>query len=293
MAGAKRFSVLVASDESSAARAAVRTALRCPWPVDVHVHGVVASDIGGDTRRSIVLSALDGTAEAAARATARALHRRWPNASVTVVNGPAVDAIVSEARRLRSRVIVLGWRGHGPIKRMVVGSVSRGVLRRAPCAVLVVRLAPRQVKQVVIGVDNSAHARHAVRLVAQMTPPVGGRAIVVTAVDMMRVPTQIHLDAATRARVSAEVGTINRRRLLNAQALVGRAAEVLKGTGWTVATDVTRGAPVWDLLKTVEKFGADLLVVGARGATGLDRLLLGSTAEGVLNRSRVPVLVVP
>jgi nucleotide-binding universal stress UspA family protein len=37
---------------------------------------------------------------------------------------------------------------------------------------------------------------------------------------------------------------------------------------------------------------AHLVVVGARGTSGVRQLLLGSVAEGVLNRSPVPVLLV-
>ena len=42
----------------------------------------------------------------------------------------------------------------------------------------------------------------------------------------------------------------------------------------------------------VAKERADVLIVGARGVTGLRRLLLGSVAEGALNTSPVPVLIV-
>ena len=54
---------------------------------------------------------------------------------------------------------------------------------------------------------------------------------------------------------------------------------------------VTDGAPLRDLLATVSNVGADFLVVGVRGVTGLRHLLLGSVAEGALNRSSVSVLV--
>ena len=56
--------------------------------------------------------------------------------------------------------------------------------------------------------------------------------------------------------------------------------------------EVRSGAPVAELLNVVEEQRGDLLIVGARVTRGLERVLLGSVAEGALNLSRVPVLVV-
>ena len=53
-----------------------------------------------------------------------------------------------------------------------------------------------------------------------------------------------------------------------------------------------RGVPLDELIADVAAFHADLVVVGARGIGGIERLLLGSVAEGVLTRSPVSVLVV-
>ncbi|MFN3286208.1 MAG: universal stress protein [bacterium] len=47
------------------------------------------------------------------------------------------------------------------------------------------------------------------------------------------------------------------------------------------------------IVDAAERFGADLIVMGTHGRTGLQRVLLGSVAEGVLRRSPVPVVVVP
>ena len=52
------------------------------------------------------------------------------------------------------------------------------------------------------------------------------------------------------------------------------------------------GAPLATLLKAAEEHHADVLVVGARATGGLERALLGSVANGALNRSPVPVLLV-
>jgi nucleotide-binding universal stress UspA family protein len=55
---------------------------------------------------------------------------------------------------------------------------------------------------------------------------------------------------------------------------------------------VTDGAPLLELLRVVTVTHADLLVVGATGVSGVSRFLMGSVAEGALNRSPVPVLIV-
>lgn len=61
---------------------------------------------------------------------------------------------------------------------------------------------------------------------------------------------------------------------------------------WKTQTRVTTLEPLKSLLAAVSDTDANLLVVGARGATGVERLLLGSVAEGSLDRSPVPVLIV-
>lgn len=98
--------------------------------------------------------------------------------------------------------------------------------------------------------------------------------------------------ATTRATLAAEVARINEGRRRAARHDLARAAKTLTSAGWQVDQVMTDGAPLRDLLATVSRVRADLLVVGARGVTGLRQLLLGSVAEGALNRSPAPVLIV-
>ena len=186
----------------------------------------------------------------------------------------------------------MGWRGHGAVRRLLTGSVSRGVVRQAPCAVLVVKRALRDVRHIVLGFDSSAHARRAVELISSLNPPRGGRVSLFTAVDTMHLPSQALVRPNTRAAVSAEVTRINKARLTRAHQALDRAARTLIRAGWKVDRVVTTGAPLRDLLATVAKKRADLVVVGAKGVTGVRQLLLGSVTEGALNRSPVPVFIV-
>lgn len=59
------------------------------------------------------------------------------------------------------------------------------------------------------------------------------------------------------------------------------------------ATSVIRtGQPWWEIADAAREHGADLLVLGTHGYTGLKHVLLGSTAERVVRHAPCPVLVV-
>ena len=47
-----------------------------------------------------------------------------------------------------------------------------------------------------------------------------------------------------------------------------------------------------EILKAADKERADVIVIGTNGRTGLDEMLMGSTAERVVRKSPVPVLTV-
>lgn len=56
---------------------------------------------------------------------------------------------------------------------------------------------------------------------------------------------------------------------------------------------VKTGHAAEEIIRFADEIGADLIVIGARGHSKLDRLLLGTTAERVVRHARCPVLVVP
>lgn len=292
MPAAKAFRVLVATDGSTAARAALTTAVRFPWPSGARGSAVVAKETGVEFSPAVLVAALDHAADLTALRAQRSLATRWPDGQARVIEAEPVEAILREAKAVRADVIVLGWRGHGAVRRLLSGSVSRGVARRAPCSVLVVRRARRECRRVVIGLDASAHAARALELLTALTRPDGGHVTLLRAIDTMPVPAQALAPSGTRASVATEVARINDTRRAAAHKDLTRAAKVLEAAGWNVDQVVTEGAPLHDLLTVVAKTHADLVVVGARSATGLRHLLLGSVAEGAMNASPVPVLIV-
>lgn len=74
-------------------------------------------------------------------------------------------------------------------------------------------------------------------------------------------------------------------------ALERRAIELTSGGVKKVDAFLEEGEGHAAIVKRAEAFGADLVVVGSHGRTGLTRILLGSVAEKVVRHAPCPVLV--
>ncbi len=68
----------------------------------------------------------------------RELVGRGLKASALLIQGYPGEKILAEARRLQASFIVMGSHGHSMLRHLLVGSVTDGVLRNAPCPVVVV-----------------------------------------------------------------------------------------------------------------------------------------------------------
>lgn len=81
-----------------------------------------------------------------ARAEARARKHKIRVKTALVDNSvrSVSDLIVSQAKKLRADLIVLGTHGRRGISRLVMGSDAEGVVRSAPAPVLLVRSKPRR-----------------------------------------------------------------------------------------------------------------------------------------------------
>ncbi len=64
------------------------------------------------------------------------------------------------------------------------------------------------------------------------------------------------------------------------------------GTDIPYTSEVLIGPPFREIIDTALGVGADLIVMGTHGRTGLESIAIGSTAERVVRRSPVPVLTI-
>jgi nucleotide-binding universal stress UspA family protein len=73
---------------------------------------------------------------------------------------------------------------------------------------------------------------------------------------------------------------------------ISEVAARYEGRGVEIETHVRDGAPYSEILRRAEQVGADLIVMGTHGRSGIAHLLLGSVAEKVVRSSLIPVLTV-
>ena len=74
--------------------------------------------------------------------------------------------------------------------------------------------------------------------------------------------------------------------------LTERANRII-AAGVACTTKIIEGSAVADITKRARDIGADVIVVGTHGRTGLAHAMLGSVAEKVVRRASCPVLTVP
>lgn len=144
--------------------------------------------------------------------------------------------------------------------------------------------------RIVAGVDQSDHSGRALGHAVCLAKALGAALRVVHVVEMGWLPVAAEL-GANLAQVAAAWRS-------HGQSLLDQAADVARREGLAAETRlVETGSPTQQpaaaLLAAAASWKADVIVIGARGRSGVERLLLGSMADGVARRSTVPVVLVP
>lgn len=292
MAISKKHRILLATDGSPAAQAALTAVVKFPWSSTARVRAIVANSEWLAVDSEATKAALSESDRAIAESTRQALARRWKDPEVVTSGEAAVTAILGEAKKFDASFIALGWRGHGTFRRLLAGSVSRSVASQADCPVLIVRKAPSAIRRFLVAYDGCPNAVKAIDFLCSLEPA-PGRAVLVNVVEPLAMPAGTSLiPAGARAQIRRELTALNEQRTAEARKVLATAVARLEGAGWTARAELMSGSPLDQILKLIDKASADVLVLGARGISGMERALLGSVANGAVNRSPVPVLLV-
>ena len=233
-------------------------------PVPVYVSGLFAQALA-DTRRDLT-ARLRGLVPPAALKT------------LDVRAGRAAQVLADTVVRRRAGLVVLGGKRHGRLARTVRGSTAHYLARVLDIPILVTA-AGVGLTRVLVAVDLSTATGRTLATGVALARALGARVRVLHVMEpiryayvMLRAPdvgAWLERSRATLTRVAARHGI---------------PAE---------DTIVRRGGATDAIVAEADEWRADLIVVGSQGKGFVDRLLIGSTTESLLERLPASLLIVP
>jgi nucleotide-binding universal stress UspA family protein len=202
-----------------------------------------------------------------------------------LATGAVLDEIGRHADALDAGLVVLGARGAGFLRRLVLGTTAERLLRRTTRPLLVVRQTPHEpYRRALVALDFSPWSAPSLALARRVAPHAR---LVLLAAFQVPFEDKLHfagVDAATieryrqQARAAATQG-------LHAAA---QAAGLKPGQYDAV---VVEGDASQRIVEQEQELDCDLVVLGKHGQSAAEDLLLGSATKHVLAEGGVDVLV--
>lgn len=206
------------------------------------------------------------------------------NVVFTEMPGDPARAIVDYAQEHGTDLIIMPTRGHGALRRFLLGSVTAKVLHDAGCPVWTgVHTDEEQVpskcagiRHVACGVDLGPQSGRVLQWASDLAAAFDARLTVIHASTQLEPVIGVVHDPEWRAHVG--------------KALHAQIAGLLQKAGINAETKLAPGEPTKAVTAAVEEIGADVLVIGRTP----DRLLgrLRTNAYAIIRQSPCPVVSV-
>jgi nucleotide-binding universal stress UspA family protein len=213
-------------------------------------------------------------------------RERWlyEQKGVDVVGtGDPATGILAYALEKNIDLIAMTTHGRGGMARFLFGSVAATVVRKAQLPVLLTRPGiphpTRPLKRILVSVAGSETPNDLLTTVKSLARGPDTDIVLFHAVP----PVQ---DPAPQWALETPL-SLNSRPEHYLQEL----ADSLEEQGYTAWPSVLSGDPEEKILEQAKKLDVDLIALATHARTGLERLMAGSVAEGVLRKSPVSVLL--
>ncbi|PEN15218.1 hypothetical protein CRI94_02755 [Longibacter salinarum] len=196
------------------------------------------------------------------------------------------DVISEYAEHEGMDIVVMGTEGRRGVSRLLLGSVTAEVVRKAPCAVLTVQEdanIPSDVKRVLTPVDLSEFSRPLLRAAREVTATFNASMDVLTVVEPLPFPVPL-VGAVTLHDLMPDPIEQSRKQL-------DRLVQTTEGLPVSIETHVKEGHAAMMIIDTAGELDSDLILMASHGRTGLERIMLGSVTARVVRQATCPVCV--
>lgn len=236
--------------------------------VDPTVLCVPAAEVGG-LDFGPLLTVLDEDAQTFCREAQAKAATAGVTSETIVLHGSCVDAIERLARENPCDAVVLGTHARTGFDRLVLGSVTEGLLRTIDTPVVVAHQDDEaRTGPVLVAVDASPAAAAAIEEALIIAASRG------SALALLHVLNPNHPDAAA------------------VNPVLERAAHEAGMRGLAVSLLLRRGDACDELIAASDELESCMIVMGTHGRSLLPQLFLGSVAAAVVERARVPVMTI-
>jgi nucleotide-binding universal stress UspA family protein len=213
-----------------------------------------------------------------------------------IADGSTAEVILATAEAMPAGLLVMGTHGRSGFERLMLGSVTEKVLRRAACPVLtvprgvadVVPAPPVLFKRIICAIDFSDSSMQALNYAMSLAQEADAN---LTVVHVIELPPDVSLEA--HETVLAGPRSLQEYIALAEEDRRARLKDAIPDSVrafCTVDTVLATGKPYREILRIAEEQKADLLVVGIHGRGVIDRLLFGSTTQHLVRQAMCPVL---
>jgi len=150
---------------------------------------------------------------------------------------------------------------------------------------LLTEVCPHKLKQILVPIDFSDCSRKALRYAVPVAERFGAQILLLYVIETNVLPAELGFmpSEMKRARIDSAEKAL--------EELAQRTEQAL-GTHFVRQTTVRNGIPWQEITAAAQALDVDLIVLSTHGYTGIKHILMGSTAERVVQHAPCPVLVV-
>jgi len=202
---------------------------------------------------------------------------------VVVDTGSAHGALIRRADERGASLLVVGASGVTRLDRVFFGTTAEQVVRHAHCSVLVARPSPGG--PILAATDFSDRARAGVDAAAEEARRCASPLVLI---HSLYEPASSLALLGPLVISPPEIPEAERAEIREAALTTLRT--LAEAAGYPESTALVDGPPVASIVEEAKRLEASLLVVATHGRTGLERMALGSVAEGLARFAPCSVL---
>ncbi len=201
-----------------------------------------------------------------------------------ICEGEPPDVIVEIAQGKKADLIALGTYGRKGLKRLLMGSVTSQVLLNSPCDVLVVKKACSQCSgsyhSVLVPYDGSESGKKALKRACELSKSDGAEVSVLYVIPRYEEMVDFFKTEAIRKSLFQE-----------AEKILEGAKTIASALGVQIRAVVQEGNAGDKIVEIADTLKHDLIVMGTHGWRGVNKAIMGSTAERIIAFGSCPILI--